>query len=126
MRGNPFTLLREVVEDTELNGYFIPKGWKVFVFQGAVHMDPEIHSNPQQFLPSRWDDFKPKAGTFQPFGAGSRVCPGSDLGKLEISIFLHYFLLNYKFEQLNPRSPLIHLPTTDPIDNCRAKITKLR
>jgi ent-kaurenoic acid hydroxylase len=39
---------------------------------------------------------KPKAGSFIPFGAGSRLCPGSDLAKLEISIFLHYFLLDYE------------------------------
>jgi len=40
-------------------------------------------------------DYNAKAGTFLPFGAGSRLCPGADLAKLEISIFLHYFLLNY-------------------------------
>ncbi|KAI8023771.1 Cytochrome P450 88A1 [Camellia lanceoleosa] len=37
----------------------------------------------------------PKARTFLPFGAGSRLCPGNDLAKLEIAIFLHYFLLDY-------------------------------
>ncbi|XP_021756128.1 ent-kaurenoic acid oxidase 1-like [Chenopodium quinoa] len=37
-----------------------------------------------------------KAGTFLPFGAGSRLCPGNDLAKLEISIFLHHFLLGYR------------------------------
>jgi hypothetical protein len=41
--------------------------------------------------------FTPKAGTFLPFGAGSRLCPGNDLAKLEISIFLHYFLLNHRW-----------------------------
>nr|GMD64967.1 ent-kaurenoic acid oxidase 2-like [Ipomoea batatas] len=42
------------------------------------------------------NNFTPKAGTFLPFGAGSRLCPGNDLAKLEISIFLHYFLLGYE------------------------------
>ncbi|KAH7578592.1 hypothetical protein JRO89_XS01G0403400 [Xanthoceras sorbifolium] len=37
-----------------------------------------------------------KPGSFIPFGIGSRICPGADLTKLEISILLHYFLLNYK------------------------------
>lgn len=32
-----------------------------------------------------------------PFGAGSRLCPGSDLAKLVITTFLHYVLLNYKY-----------------------------
>lgn len=41
-------------------------------------------------------DHNIKIGSFLPFGAGSRFCPGSDLAKIEISIFLHHFLLNYK------------------------------
>jgi cytochrome P450 len=41
-------------------------------------------------------DYNAKAGTFLPFGVGSRLCPGADLAKLEISIFLHHFLLNYR------------------------------
>ena len=39
----------------------------------------------------------PKAGTFLAFGGGSRRCPGNDLAKLEMSVFLHYFLLDYQW-----------------------------
>ncbi|MBA0667084.1 hypothetical protein Goklo_000208 [Gossypium klotzschianum] len=42
-------------------------------------------------------DYAAKASTFLPFGAGSRLCPGNDLAKLEIAIFLHHFLLNYEY-----------------------------
>ncbi|OMO73160.1 Cytochrome P450 [Corchorus olitorius] len=125
IRTNIFGLFREATKDIELNGYLIPKGWKVLVWHSAIHMDPEIYSNPKEFLPSRWDDLRPKAGTFQPFGAGSKTCPGADLAKLEISVFLHYFLLNYKLEQLNPGGPVDYLPSPDPVDRCRAKIVKL-
>ncbi|KAG4131219.1 hypothetical protein ERO13_D09G192964v2 [Gossypium hirsutum] len=107
-------------------GYLIPQGWKVLVWTSAVHMDPEIYPNPNQFLPSRWDDFIPKAGAFLPFSTGSSTCPGADLAKLEITIFLHYFLLNYKLEQLNPGGPVNHFPSPDPADNCPAKIIKIR
>lgn len=41
-------------------------------------------------------DHTTKVGTFLPFGAGSRLCPGSNLAKLEISVYLHHFLLNYR------------------------------
>ncbi|XP_052874607.1 beta-amyrin 11-oxidase-like [Gossypium arboreum] len=99
-RTNVFALFREAKNDTHLNGYFIPKGWKVLVWQNAVHMDPEIYPNPKEFLPSRWDGFKPKVGAFLPFGAGSSTCPGADLAKLVISIFLHCFILNYKWVYL--------------------------
>ncbi|KAH1089642.1 hypothetical protein J1N35_016899 [Gossypium stocksii] len=126
-RTNVFALFREAKNDTHLNGYFIPKGWKVLVWQSAVHMDPKFYPNPKEFLPSRWDDFKPKAGAFLPFGAGSSTCPGADLAKLVISIFLHYFILNYKLEQLNPGGLVNYLPCSpDPADNCPARIFKIR
>ncbi|XVE57481.1 hypothetical protein DITRI_Ditri04bG0094200 [Diplodiscus trichospermus] len=78
------------------NSYTIPKGWSVLVWTRAVHMDPESHSNPEEFRPARWDEQIPKVGSYHPFSAGNMICPGADLAKLEISIFLHYFLLNYK------------------------------
>ncbi|KAK9144444.1 hypothetical protein Sjap_004347 [Stephania japonica] len=89
-------VFREANNDVKIGGYIIPKGWKVAVWLRNVHMDSEVYPNPKEFNPSRWDGPPPKAGTFLPFGAGSRLCPGNDFAKLEISIFLHYFLLNYE------------------------------
>ncbi|MFQ6643110.1 hypothetical protein Gotur_017963 [Gossypium turneri] len=90
-----FAIYRKVVADVNINGYTIPKGWKVLVWPTAIYMD---HIK-QRF----------KGGSFIPFGSGSKTCPGADLAKLEISIFLHYFLLNYKLEELNPKAPVKHL-----------------
>ncbi|XP_022738013.1 beta-amyrin 11-oxidase-like [Durio zibethinus] len=120
-----FSIFRKAEADVNINGYTIPKGWKVLVWYRAVHMDPNIYSNPKEFLPSRWENHRLKAGAFIPFGAGSRTCPGAALGKLEISIFLHYFLLNYKLEELNPRGPINYLPLPRPADDCLARIIKL-
>ncbi|PPE02660.1 hypothetical protein GOBAR_DD00359 [Gossypium barbadense] len=120
-----FTLFRRVETDVNLNGYTIPKGWNVLVWSRAVHMDPDIYTNPKEFSPSRWENPGLKGKNFIPFGGGSRICPGSDLGKLEVSIFLHHFLLNYKLEELNPKAPTITLPLTRPADNCQARIIKL-
>ncbi|CAA2989472.1 ent-kaurenoic acid oxidase 1 [Olea europaea subsp. europaea] len=90
------TVFREAKKDINICGYTIPKGWKVLVWFRSVHLDPETYVDPKKFDPSRWDGFTPKAGNFLPFGGGSRLCPGNDLAKLEIAIFLHYFLLNYE------------------------------
>ncbi|KAK1286040.1 Ent-kaurenoic acid oxidase 2 [Acorus calamus] len=87
-----FVVFREATSDVNVNGYLIPKGWRVQVWFRNVHMDSEVHSNPTEFNPSRWEGPPPKAGTFIPFGGGSRLCPGNDLAKLEIGIFMHYFL----------------------------------
>ncbi|PON56718.1 Cytochrome P450 [Parasponia andersonii] len=118
------TVFREAKRDVNISGYTIPKGWKVLVWFRSVHLDPEIYPNPSEFNPSRWNGYTPKAGSFLPFGAGSRLCPGNDLAKLEISIFLHYFLLNYRVKQANPGSQVMYLPHCRPKDNCLAKIEK--
>ncbi|XP_059428644.1 beta-amyrin 11-oxidase-like [Corylus avellana] len=124
-KTNILSLFREAKADVSINGYTLPKGWKVLAWTGAVHMDPETYEDPQHFNPSRWDNIKTKAAAFIPFGAGSRSCPGSDLGKLIISIFLHYFLLNYELKRVNPKSPLRYSqgPMTD--DNCLAEVIKI-
>jgi hypothetical protein len=36
-------------------GYLIPAGWKVLPILCAVHLDPALHVNPEQFLPCRWE-----------------------------------------------------------------------
>lgn len=101
-----FTVFRESTVDININGYMIPKGWKILVWLRAIHMNPEYYPNPEEFNPSRWDNYNPKLGTFLPFGVGSKLCPGKDLSRLELSIFLHYFLLHYKLEEINPECPV--------------------
>ncbi|XP_061370472.1 ent-kaurenoic acid oxidase 2-like isoform X1 [Gastrolobium bilobum] len=125
MRVITFSLVvfREAKIDVNINGYTVPKGWKILVWFRSVHLDPEIYPNPKEFNPNRWNK-EHKAGEFLPFGAGSRLCPGNDLAKMEIAVFLHHFLLNYKLEQLNPKCPVRYLPHTRPTDNCLGRVKK--
>ncbi|WJX91911.1 hypothetical protein P8452_73627 [Trifolium repens] len=120
-----FSTFREATSDININGYLIPKGWRVLIWARAIHMNSTYYPNAEEFNPSRWNDYTAKAGTFIPFGAGSRLCPGADLVKLEISIFLHYFLLNYRLERINPDCPVTSLPVSKPTDNCLAKVIKI-
>ncbi|CAI0419220.1 unnamed protein product [Linum tenue] len=53
-----------------------------------------LHQHPDCLCNAR--NMTPKAGTFLPFGAGSHMCPGNDLAKIEIAAFLHYFLVGYE------------------------------
>nr|BBI21930.1 cytochrome P450 monooxygenase [Momordica charantia] len=121
-----FTTFRVATTDVNVNGYIIPKGWAVPIWNRGVHMDPEIYQNPLEFDPSRWDNYVPKPGEFIPFGLGSRYCPGNELARLEICILLHHFLLGYRWERVNPKAPLSNIPVPAPVDNCLTKITKLQ
>ncbi|KAI5655878.1 hypothetical protein M9H77_33065 [Catharanthus roseus] len=120
-----FALFREAKTDVVLNGYTVPKGWKVLPWIRSVHNDPQNYENPYDFNPSRWDDQKVKVGAFIPFGAGPRYCPGREMAKLDIYVFLHYFLLNYRLEPINPECEIRYLPITCPADKCLARIKKL-
>ncbi|XP_045800379.1 ent-kaurenoic acid oxidase 2-like [Trifolium pratense] len=125
MRVITFSLVvfREAKSDVMINGYTIPKGWKVLTWFRSVHLDPEIYPNPKEFNPDRWNK-EYKAGEFLPFGIGTRLCPGNDLAKMEIAVFLHHFILNYKLEQYNPKCPVRYLPHTRPMDNCLGRVKK--
>ncbi|XP_054781945.1 ent-kaurenoic acid oxidase 2-like [Prosopis cineraria] len=119
------TVFREPKSDVNINGYLVPKGWRALAWFRTIHYDLKIYPNPIEFNPSRWDKFMPKATEFMPFGVGSRLCPGNELAKLEIIVFLHHFLLSYRLECLNPKSPVMYLPYARPIDNCVARIHKV-
>nr|QNN89160.1 cytochrome P450 [Achyranthes bidentata] len=127
LRWVTFSLVvfREAISDVKINGYTIPQGWKVLVWFRTCHLDPETWPEPMKFNPSRWDSLVPRAGTFLPFGSGSRLCPGNDLAKLEIAIFLHYFLLNYRLERVNPDCPVQYLPHKRPKDNCLGRVIRI-
>ncbi|KAK6798815.1 hypothetical protein RDI58_006518 [Solanum bulbocastanum] len=91
---------REAIKDVKFKGYHIPAGWKVLPILSAVHLEPSLHENPSEFNPWRW--------TVVPFGGGSRLCPGSELGKLEASFLLHYLLLNYRWTMKEEEYPMLY------------------
>ncbi|CAI9108154.1 OLC1v1007689C1 [Oldenlandia corymbosa var. corymbosa] len=88
---------REAVEDVEFQGYVIPKGWKVLPLFRSIHHSPQFYPQPHKFDPSRFE-VQPKANTYMPFGNGVHSCPGNELAKLEMLIFLHHFTTNFRWE----------------------------
>ncbi|XP_058081137.1 cholesterol 22-monohydroxylase CYP90B51 isoform X2 [Magnolia sinica] len=45
---------RKALRDVRYKGYDIPCGWKVLPVFTAVHLDPLLYDDPQQFNPWRW------------------------------------------------------------------------
>ena len=89
MRLNPVTaagLLREMASDTEHEGMRIPKGSTVLIH---IYTMLRSHiSQPDEFLPDRWDEAHPEyallKSLFLPFSAGKRNCIGMNLALLEM------------------------------------------
>jgi cytochrome P450 len=84
---------REAVEDDVVEGYFVPAGTRLFVHVQAIHRDPSLWEEPEQFKPSRFVDLdmqnpKNHRYAFNPFINGPRSCIGQFFSVLESKIVL--------------------------------------
>ncbi|OMO78804.1 Cytochrome P450 [Corchorus olitorius] len=90
---------RKAAQDFEIDGYNIKKGWSLNLDVVSIHHDPETFPDPYKFDPSRFDaPLKPFS--FLGFGNGPRMCPGINLAKVEISIFIHHLVCRYNWRPL--------------------------
>ncbi|KAM5546226.1 hypothetical protein V8D89_000352 [Ganoderma adspersum] len=80
--ATPIGAPHRVVADDEYNGYLIPGGATVFVNMWAILRDPEVYSQPDDFMPERFLDsdgnldVQGRDPTHVMFGFGRRLCPG--------------------------------------------------
>ncbi|XVF62121.1 hypothetical protein PTKIN_Ptkin08bG0191800 [Pterospermum kingtungense] len=102
---------RKALKDIDIKGYLIPQGWCVLASFISVHMDEENYENPYCFDPWRWEKLGAAVNnnSFTPFGGGQRLCPGLELSRLEISIFLHHLTTTYRW--VAEEDEIIYFPT---------------
>ncbi|GAU48944.1 hypothetical protein TSUD_285330 [Trifolium subterraneum] len=94
-------VLRKTTQDMELNGYLIPKGWRIYVYTREINYDNFLYPDPLTFNPWRWMDKSLESQNyFLIFGGGTRLCPGKELGITEISTFLHYLVTRYSWQEV--------------------------
>ncbi|KAK5843752.1 3-epi-6-deoxocathasterone 23-monooxygenase CYP90C1 isoform X1 [Gossypium arboreum] len=116
---------RKALKDIDIKGYLIPKGWCVLTSFISVHMDEENYENPYLFEPWRWEKIGAAANnnSFTPFGGGQRLCPGLELSRLEISIFLHHLVTTYRW--VAQEDEIIYFPTVKMKKKLPIKVTPL-
>lgn len=104
---------RKAAQDFKIDGYQIKKGWSVNLDVVSIHHDPEVFPDPQKFNPSRFDAIL-RPFSFLGFGSGPRMCPGINLARLEISIFIHHLVCRYKWRPLEKddsvQATLVRMP----------------
>ena len=89
-------------EATQVGGYMIPKGTRLFVNVWAIGHDPKVWKDPEVFMPERFlciddeanaVDVKGQHFELLPFGSGRRICPGMSLAMsivhLTLSTLVH-------------------------------------
>ncbi|KAF6153591.1 hypothetical protein GIB67_027458 [Kingdonia uniflora] len=110
-------VFRRVTVDVDINGYTIPKGWKVFTSFRAVHLDQDHYKDARTFNPWRWQNksvLPPSSSSqnlFTPFGGGQRICPGYELARVELSVFLHHLVTRLSVTPAED-DKLVFFPTT--------------
>ncbi|CAI5776021.1 cytochrome P450 2J5-like [Podarcis lilfordi] len=92
---------RQCAKDLKLRGFLIPKGTMIIPDLRSVLLDPTRWETPAEFNPNHFLD---KDGQFVnreeylPFGAGSRICLGMQMAKIEIFIFLTSLLRAFSLQ----------------------------
>ncbi|KAF8115175.1 hypothetical protein N665_0029s0021 [Sinapis alba] len=107
-------VFRRATTDVEIKGYKIPKGWKVFASFRAVHLDPNHFKDARTFNPWRWQGNSVTtcpSNVFTPFGGGPRLCPGYELARVAISVFLHRLVTGFSWVPAE-QDKLVFFPTT--------------
>ncbi|NXS91868.1 CP2D3 protein, partial [Jacana jacana] len=106
----PIGLPHRTYRDTELQGFFIPKGTTIITNLSSVLKDETVWEKPNEFYPEHFLDangqfVKPEA--FLPFSAGRRACLGEQLARMELFIFFTTLLQKFRFvlpeDQPRPR-----------------------
>ncbi|XP_058109600.1 abscisic acid 8'-hydroxylase 2-like isoform X2 [Magnolia sinica] len=113
---------REAVEDVELQGYVIPRGWKVLPLFRTIHHSPSFFPHPEKFDPSRFE-VAPRPNTFMPFGNGVHSCPGSELAKLEMLVLLHHLTTKYRWEVVGDEDGIQYGPFPVPKHGLPIRVT---
>ncbi|KAL3529615.1 hypothetical protein ACH5RR_008937 [Cinchona calisaya] len=105
--GIAIWLMREAKENIRYQDYDIPKGCFVVPFLSAVHLNERVYEEALTFNPWRWMNPENQekrnwrnSPFFAPFGGGARFCPGAELARLQIALFLHYFVTTFRWSQL--------------------------
>ncbi|XP_029426905.1 cytochrome P450 2F2-like [Rhinatrema bivittatum] len=116
----PLALPHLVMQDTQLNGYKIPKDTTVIPVLASVHHDPAHYEKPEVFDPRNFlkeNGCIKKNDALMIFGAGKRICPGENLARMEIFLFFTILLQNFTFQPLGSREDINLTPTGGNLGN---------
>ncbi|MED6108301.1 hypothetical protein PIB30_022431 [Stylosanthes scabra] len=80
----PILVPRQTTSHSKIKGYEVPLKTTVYLNVWAIHRDPELWDNAEEFIPERFEinriDEKGQDFQLLPFGSGRRGCPGISFG----------------------------------------------
>ncbi|MFI9504395.1 cytochrome P450 [Nocardia sp. NPDC052566] len=93
--------VRETVTDTDILGYYVPKGTLIMLAAHATMRSDEYWRDAAEFDPERFADDrredKSHRFAWAPFGGGAHKCIGLYFGGMTVKAVLHQMLLRYRW-----------------------------
>ncbi|HEY0754495.1 MAG TPA: cytochrome P450 [Ktedonobacteraceae bacterium] len=86
-----YATCRRALNDIEIDGYLVPKGWIVLLIPYTLHRREDSFPQPERFDPERFAPAQEKQlprHAYVPFGAGPRVCLGLHFALMEGHLLL--------------------------------------
>nr|XP_060623326.1 cytochrome P450 2K6-like [Anolis sagrei ordinatus] len=109
----PVGIVRRTTKDVNMYGYTIPKRTCIMPNLASVFLDPKQWETPREFNPNHFLD---KDGhfvvreEFLAFGAGTRVCPGEQLARMELFLFFTHLMRAFRFQFPEEASKMTEAP----------------
>ena len=105
----PIGIFHGALADTEFHGFTIPKGSMIMANHYSVHKNPKYWNDPEEFKPERFlsqdgQTVQRQQEAFMPFSVGKRVCPGENLARDVLFLFLTGIFQRFDVK-LNPEDP---------------------
>lgn len=99
--SGPLLVPHESSEDCTVGGFHVPRGTMLLVNAWAIHNDPKLWLQPEQFKPERFLNVQEERDGFiwLPFGTGRRGCPGEGLANRIVGIALGSLIQCFEWER---------------------------
>jgi cytochrome P450 len=124
-----WSLLREAVQDDQIDGFHIPADSMILMDCYLTHRLPQYWPDPERFEPERFSPERsagrPRFAYF-PFGGGPRQCIGNELALMEIKMILIRMVQLYRFPMATKKPVQMHpLSSLQPYGGVWVKIRSI-
>jgi cytochrome P450 len=109
------SIARRAIKDTDVDGYYIPKGARLMLsIQATQRMEPWWRDpdtfDPERFSESRREDASHKYA-WTPFGGGVHKCIGMHFGGMEVKAIMHQLVLRNSWSVPADYEPVVDYGT---------------
>jgi cytochrome P450 len=121
-----WAITRRALADDVVAGVPVPAGTLVIISTWALHRDPAVWEEPEEFRPERFLDGTRRDLAYAPFGAGPRLCIGRDLALVEEVLVLASLLRDQRVRPVPGDRPEVEaLVTLRPRNGLRLFVDPL-